>query len=487
MASIDRPDCRKLFFVNGEMLLRAMSDRGLTEKQVVIRAGVAEQTVRNYIGSTIESAWPADSSKFQAVCEVLRLDHKKAQLSRLEPTTPNAGIGACVDLRFLGNPQTVRRIDGKWKAKSIDVEIEGFLTYTAPIPWSAALTIEQFGNRFECRGTDKDDDYAEEATKVRRIFSLYLELKNLLPVVEELDKRGWNNKLWQSKKGLPKGGRQFDKCSVHAMLTNPIYCGKIKHKTDLYQGQHQAIVDEEIFERVQAQLRENGFNRGNRMPSKHGGLLKGLIRCPNCNVAMVHNMTKRNSIVYRYYTCVRAIKRGRQSCKHPSLPAGEIEAAVVDQVRDISRDAGHRDEIIRQAMVAAQQGRKEIEAHQIQLGRQLARDHGEIRQLALDERPGGQVSHRIADIQERIEKAELELAKVNRQLVDLEKHEMSTQEIEDALIDFDRIWDALTTREQSQLLSLLVSKVEFDQSDCTIAITFHASGIETLDQQSQEV
>ncbi len=134
-----------------------------------------------------------------------------------------------------------------------------------------------------------------------------------------------------------------------------------------------------------------------------------------------------------------------------------------------------------------QQGRKEIEAHQIQLGRQLARDHGEIRQLALDERPGGQVSHRIADIQERIEKAELELAKVNRQLVDLEKHEMSTQEIEDALIDFDRVWDALTTREQSQLLALLVSKVEFDQSDCTIAITFHASGIETLEQQSQEV
>jgi site-specific DNA recombinase len=327
----------------------------------------------------------------------------------------------------------------------------------------------------------------EEATKVRRIYSLYLEMKNLLPVVNELDERGWTNKLWHSKKGLPKGGRAFDKGSLHALLTNPIYCGKIKHKTDLYQGQHQAIVDQEIFDRVQAQLRENGFNRGNRLPSKHGGLLKGLIRCPNCNVAMVHNMTKRNSIVYRYYTCVRAIKRGRQACQHPSLPAGEIEAAVVDQVRDISRDAGLRDEIIRQAMVATQQGRKEIEAHQIQLGRQLARDHGEIRQLALDERPGGQVSHRIADIQERIEKAELELAKVNRQLVDLEKHEMSTQEIEDALIDFDRVWDALTTREQSQLLALLVSKVEFDQSDCTIAITFHASGIETLEQQSQEV
>ena len=327
----------------------------------------------------------------------------------------------------------------------------------------------------------------EEATKVRRIFSLYLELKNLMPVVEELDKRGWTNKLWHSKKGLPKGGRSFDKCSVHALLTNPIYCGKIKHKTDLYQGQHQAIIDDEIFERVQAQLRENSFNRGNRLPSKYGGLLKGLIRCPNCNVAMVHNMTKRNAIVYRYYTCVRAIKRGRQACKHPSLPAGEIEAAVVDQVREISRDTKLRDEIIRQAMIATQQGRAELESHHVQLTRQLTRDHGEIRELALDQKPNTSIAHRIADIQDRIAKAELELSKVNRQLHDLDKQQMTTEEIQEAFIDFDRIWDALTSREQSQLLALLVAKVEFDQSDCTIAISFHASGIETLEQQSQEV
>jgi site-specific DNA recombinase len=274
---------------------------------------------------------------------------------------------------------------------------------------------------------------------------------------------------------------------VHALLTNPIYCGKIKHKTDLYQGQHQAIIDDEIYERVQAQLRENSFNRGNRLPSKYGGLLKGLIRCPNCNVAMVHNMTKRNAIVYRYYTCVRAIKRGRQACKHPSLPAGEIEAAVVDQVREISRDTKLRDEIIRQAMIATQQGRAELESHHVQLTRQLTRDHGEIRELALDQKPNTSIAHRIADIQDRIAKAELELSKVNRQLHDLDKQQMTTEEIQEAFIDFDRIWDALTSREQSQLLALLVSKVEFDQSDCTIAISFHASGIETLEQQSQEV
>ena len=69
------------------------------------------------------------------------------------------------------------------------------------------------------------------------------------------------------------------------------------HQQSASHGLTQAIIDEETFQRVQAQLRDNSFNRGTRLPSKHGGLLKGLIRCPDCNVAMVHNMTKRNSIV----------------------------------------------------------------------------------------------------------------------------------------------------------------------------------------------
>ena len=160
---------------------------------------------------------------------------------------------------------------------------------------------------------------------------------------------------------------------------------------------------------------------------------------------------------------------------------------MVDQVRAVSRDTRLRDEIIRQAMEGIQQGRKELESQQTQLTRQLTRDHGEVQQLALEQRPNNSVVYRIADVQERIEEAEHQLAKVNRQLLDLEKQELTTQEIEEAFIDFDLIWDALTTREKSQLLALLVSKVEFDQSDCTIAITFHASGIETLEQQSQEV
>ena len=92
---------------------------------------------------------------------------------------------------------------------------------------------------------------AEEAVQVRRIFSLYLEFRSLLPVVKELARRGWCNKAWKTKRGTARGGRPFDKCSVYQMLTHPLYAGKIKHKMDVYDGEHEPLIDADVFEKVQ--------------------------------------------------------------------------------------------------------------------------------------------------------------------------------------------------------------------------------------------
>jgi site-specific DNA recombinase len=68
---------------------------------------------------------------------------------------------------------------------------------------------------------------AEEAARVRQIFNLYLEYKSLMPVVSDLARRKWVNKTWLTKKGVNRGGRAFDRCSLYALLTNPIYVGRV--------------------------------------------------------------------------------------------------------------------------------------------------------------------------------------------------------------------------------------------------------------------
>ncbi|MFC1573207.1 zinc ribbon domain-containing protein, partial [Candidatus Eisenbacteria bacterium] len=51
-----------------------------------------------------------------------------------------------------------------------------------------------------------------------------------------------------------------------------------------------------------------------------------------------HGYTKQGSRRYRYYTCQRAMKRGRADCPTKSIPAPEIEKFVVGKIRSIKRD-----------------------------------------------------------------------------------------------------------------------------------------------------
>jgi len=134
-----------------------------------------------------------------------------------------------------------------------------------------------------------------EASHVRQIFELYLELGSLLPVVAELERRGWRTKVWTTRSGKRRGGQPFDKCRLYTLLTNVLYAGKIRHKTEVYAGEHEAIVSEDVFQRVQQQLLRNGRNGAAEGRNRHGALLRGLLHCKACGRAMVHTFTSRGN------------------------------------------------------------------------------------------------------------------------------------------------------------------------------------------------
>jgi site-specific DNA recombinase len=113
---------------------------------------------------------------------------------------------------------------------------------------------------------------AKEATRVREIFRMYLAEASLLPVVKELARRGWANKLRTTKKGRQLGGRPFDKATLYVLLTNPIYTGKIRYKDELHDGEHEAIIEQDLYDKVQAKLKDNGRARGAEFRNKYGAL-----------------------------------------------------------------------------------------------------------------------------------------------------------------------------------------------------------------------
>jgi site-specific DNA recombinase len=177
----------------------------------------------------------------------------------------------------------------------------------------------------------------EEARRVRAIFKLYLKHQGLIPVVRELEKRGWLTKRWQTRKGHFRGGQRFTKSSLHHLLTNAVYFGKVKYKKELHAGEHQAIVDPLVWQQVQDVLRKQSNGRVGRTESH--ALLKGILRCQPCGFAMTPTFAaKPGGPRYRFYTCVNALKRGRQACPARYLPAKRIESMVIEQIQKFAND-----------------------------------------------------------------------------------------------------------------------------------------------------
>ena len=86
-----------------------------------------------------------------------------------------------------------------------------------------------------------------ESEQVREIFRLYLEYDVLRIVVEKLRSRGWRLKAWINKRGVPSGGGKFTKTTLHNLLTNVIYTGRVDYKGQLYAGEHDAIIDNDTW------------------------------------------------------------------------------------------------------------------------------------------------------------------------------------------------------------------------------------------------
>jgi len=324
----------------------------------------------------------------------------------------------------------------------------------------------------------------DEAARVRRIFGLYLELQSLTPVVEELERRGWTLKEWRTKSGKPKGGRSFDKCSLHGLLTNQIYIGRIKHKAECYNGEHTAIVDEKLFDDVGAMLRSHGRGGGSHLRNMYQSILRGLLFCPACNRSMVHNVSKRNAKVYRYYTCVTAIKRGRKHCPSPSLPAAAIEAAVIGQIRLIAADDNLRRDVLQQALEQVGEERNELQTQRSQLQTQLSRTEEQIENVI--SRKEANASSRLIALHDQREQTRRLLARVEAEFNQLDAERVNELDVNKAFADFDNVWNALNTLEKSEVLSLLVSRIEFDISDSSLSIEMHPAGIKSLASNLEE-
>jgi site-specific DNA recombinase len=172
----------------------------------------------------------------------------------------------------------------------------------------------------------------EEAERVRAIFVLYCEEQDLGVMVEELARRGWGKKRWQTRKGHWRGGQPFTLASLRRFLTNVTYRGQVRYRDEVHAGTHPALIDAALWDQVQTLLRRSGTASGFRVRHPPVSFLHGILRCVACDCAMVASSTRKGTRCYRYYVCRAARKHGWKSCPAPCVSAGAIERLVIEQL-----------------------------------------------------------------------------------------------------------------------------------------------------------
>ena len=327
-----------------------------------------------------------------------------------------------------------------------------------------------------------------EATQVREIYDLYLQHKSMGKTAKELQERRWMTKSWITKNDDVVEGKIFDKPSLHRLLTNIAYTGKVKHHDEIYEGEHQAIISEDTWNRVKETLADNRSTGGRSARKKHGALLSDILVCGVCGAPMIHSFTKRKNKSYRYYICQTAHKNGRHACPTKNIAAEEIEQFVFERIKEVSRKPEVIEQTISKMREVNQKQQKMLEVESRRLQKEIDVMESEAKRLreklpdAEDEKKN-EMKKRVAEIGGVVAEKRKRLEEKIAELVMTKKSAFDEDDAKRVLEAFDPVWDVLYPQEQARVASMLIEKVEYDVPNGQVSISFHPMGIKDLSQE----
>ncbi len=191
----------------------------------------------------------------------------------------------------------------------------------------------------------------EEAGTVVHIFRRYVELRSVRVLREELDAAGIRSKRRRLADGAQVGGQKLSRGALYLMLQNRIYRGEITHKGNAYPGEHPAIVDNALWDHVQAILAENRVDRATGVDAKQPSLLAGRIFDESGEQLTPSHAVKKGTR-YRYYvsrSLIVGIAKDKSTGRR--IPAANLETIVITKLRGFLADEGAVLNVIREEHV----------------------------------------------------------------------------------------------------------------------------------------
>lgn len=321
----------------------------------------------------------------------------------------------------------------------------------------------------------------EEAEIVRQIFGLYLEHRSVLETVRVIRANQWKNKRWRNRDGNMSGGSDFISSTLHSLLTNATYIGAVDFEGKRYRGEHEAIIDEELFNRVQETLAGNRGTMHRTLRSPTGGILGTKLKCAHCDSTMFHTYTLRQGKKYGYYVCAAARQNGYNTCPHPSLAAKEVETFVLDEISVMAHDRQLLEDIAEAANRKAVERLAALTARENPLQKEFFRQNEILQNSA----PSMSVAE-LAHIQDGLAKTETELRLLRREIEEARSNEITRECVEWFRKDFYHLWEALERSDRVKIIDLLIENIIFDAAKGTLKINYRDHGIAAIYDQIEK-
>jgi len=306
----------------------------------------------------------------------------------------------------------------------------------------------------------------EESKIVRHVFKRFTEVSSGLTVAKELNAKGITTKSWITNKGDLRPGGTWDTQHIYRLLNNRTYIGETVHKDQSYPGEHESIVSKALWDNVHSILDNPNGRKKNQPARTVPAPLKGVIRCGHCDRAMTGTYTKKGSKTYRYYVCTKASRNGYDVCPVRSVPASEIEDAVIGQLRAVFRSPEMIAQTFREAQSLESQGLAQLRDDISELKADISSLRASLDGLSETDEDYW-TTRRLID-----EKKDLSSTKTHELHV-LQSNLLTENDVIDDLTTLDPVWNELFPAEQQRIVGLLVDKVVVNTDGLDIRIRAH--------------
>jgi len=297
--------------------------------------------------------------------------------------------------------------------------------------------------------------HSQESERVRFMFRCFVDIPSLSRLRDELHRRDW----------LARSGKRWSKTALDQILRNPTYCGLIRFNEERFKGEHEALIEEGLFTRVQSVRRDRSHSS---TKLKRPFLLKGLIRCADCGSWMTPHYTQKrhkDGSVYRvpYYRCTKTMHFDNSVCRVKHINADQIENLVVEKLSGLAQNDAYLQMSVDELNKDLDRKTEPLETEAGQLKKRLEdiekEIHRYVKALGQGRLSIERLEAEIAVLESDKQELQQQLEELQRKINEMAVRDYSAELLQRTLADFRATFRALTPPEQSEALQCVLKSV----------------------------